>query len=396
VQGLQNSSCIKSHINITVRNISHINKNRMITTMIPSLVYLHPYAFAIIVSATLLACSFIIFVFIYLYIHRSFNKGKAEVAIAEKRLIYSSPTSNPFIFPLKRSSNNDTIEMHTELSPKITRKTLTHFPLNEIPSNYKTFDLAKRNRECLSSDSSHTSSSHRRSQPQSFSFGTIKSKFQQVHPLSIPTPISSFSQSHENLNSEQISSESEDIDNEFYPPTTPSFEYTLTELFRIELVYKLYYSFDDNQLLFQIIRLTPMQSLIEQCFSSFICKIRLFTNNDKRKTKKYFSKKDPINELFKFDLDHLNLDKSYLKLHILGHQKNDKRLELGQTVLVINQYTHSMAKSGYVPSFEQYTKSIQIYEDRIDMIIRQVRLIYISFEFLFCSLRLRLKMKLGH
>ena len=296
--------------------------------------------------------------------HRSFNKRKAEVVIDEKRLIHSS---NPFIFPLK---NNDTIENNTELSPRITRETLTHFPLNEIPSNYKTFDFAKRNRECLSSDSSHTSSSHRRSQPQSFSFGTIKSKFQQVH--SISTPISSFSQSDGNLNSEQISSESEDFDNEFYPPTTPSFEYTLTELFRIELVYKLYYSFDDNQLLFQIIRLTPMQSLIEQCFSSFICKIRLFTNNDKRKAKKYFSKKDPINELFKFDLDHLNLDKSYLKLHILGHQKNDKRLELGQTVLVINQYTHPMTKSGYVPSFEQYTKSIQIYEDRIDMIIRQV------------------------
>lgn len=330
----------------------------MITTMVPSLLSSHPYIFTIIVSISLLISLFIIFLGIYLYINQSIKRRKTnEAIINDNSSNYSSTTSNPFIFPLTK------IETKNELSPKITRKTLTHFSLNDTPSNYKTFDFAKRNREPYSSDSSYTSSNPRRSQPlQSFSFGTIKSKFQQTHP-SI-----SYSQSHENLNnSEPISSDSEDIDNDIYPSITPSVEYTLTELFRIELVYKLYYSIDDNQLLFQIIRLTPMQPLIEQCFSSLICKIRLFTTNDKRKTKKYFSKKDPINELFKFDLDQFNLDKSYLKLHILGHHKNDKRLEIGQTVLVINQYNHSMKSKS-----EQYTKSIQIYEDRIDMIIRQV------------------------
>jgi cbb3-type cytochrome oxidase subunit 3 len=332
--------------------------------MISSVVSLHPYAFAIIASTTLLASLFIVFICIYHYVYRSFNKRKREATITENRLIYSSPasiTSKRFVFSLTKLPNTDTIETNIELSPKITRKTLPNFSINDTPMNYKTFDLAKRSRQDLSSDSSAT---QRRSQPQSFSFGTIKSKFQQVHSISLPVS----SQSYENINSEQVStvsSDSEDIDNELFTSTTPSFEYSLTELFRIELVYKLYYSIEDNQLLFQIIRLTPMQSLIEQYFSSLICKMRLFTTNDKRKTKKYFSKKDPINELFKFDLDQSNLEKSYLKLHLLGHHKNDKRLELGQTVLVINQYNHFMNKS------EQYTKSIQIYEDRIDMIIRQ-------------------------
>ena len=58
----------------------------------------------------------------------------------------------------------------------------------------------------------------------------------------------------------------------------------------------------------------------------------------------------------------INLDKSYLKLHVLGHYHNDKRFEIGQTVLVIQQLNNHM---------EQYTKLIQIYEDRIDMIIRE-------------------------
>jgi len=145
------------------------------------------------------------------------------------------------------------------------------------------------------------------------------------------------------------------------------------ELFRIELIYKLYYLIDDNKLIFEIIRLTPIQTLIEQCFSSFICQINLFINNEKYKNKKYFSKKNPINELFKFDLNQFNLEKSYLKLHILGDYQNEKCLELGQTVLVIN---HSMIQS------QQYTKIIQIYEDRIDMIIQQQ---VIKLEFLFSS-----------
>jgi hypothetical protein len=103
-----------------------------------------------------------------------------------------------------------------------------------------------------------------------------------------------------------------------------------------------------------------------------------------------------MNELFKFDLDKMNLEKSYLKLHILGNQQNDKNLEIGQTVLVINQYNNLMINS------QQYTKFIQIYEDRIDMIIRQqVGFLFLFssnflFDFLFFFQRLKMKMKLVH
>ncbi|CAF3854678.1 unnamed protein product [Rotaria sp. Silwood1] len=347
----------------------------MITTMILSMISLHPYNFAVLASVIL----FVTLIIIYYYVHRSHNKRKRETVLTQKCVLYSSPTSitsNRCIFPLSKLSNTDKIETNTELTAKIARDTLTQYSINEILPNYKTFDLTKRGRRRSSSDSSIESSTFRHSQPPSFSFGIIKSKFQQVHSTS--SPISSYP--NENINSEEISivsSDSDDIDTGTLAPEISTFEYSLVELFRIELVYKLYYLMNDNQLVFQIVRLTPMQSLIEQCFSSFMCKIRLFIYNDKHKNKKYSSRKNPINELFKFNLEEFDLDKSYLKLHILGYDKNDKRFELGQTVLVINQYNHLMIKSenhNYNEdsiTSKQYTKSIQIYEDRIDMIIRQ-------------------------
>ncbi len=282
----------------------------------------------VIVSCISLLTIILFIVGVYFYVNRL--KRKRRVVDANKCLMYSSTTSIPsdrFVYPLTSLSNP---------------QTLNEFPLKEIPANYKTFDLSKRARHNLSSDSSYGSSTHHHSQSQSYPFGTIQSK---VPP-----------------NSELITSDSEDIDTEI---SNPSFEYSLVELFRLELIYKLYYSIDHNRLIFEIIRLTPMQTLIEQCFSSLICKIRLFINNDKDKTTKYLSKKNPMNELFQFDLNEINLEKSYLKLHILGHHHNDKRVELGQTVLVIHQY-HQLNNP-----IEQYTKLIQIYEDRIDMIIRQ-------------------------
>ena len=146
--------------------------------------------------------------------------------------------------------------------------------------------------------------------------------------------------------------------------SNPAFEYSLVELFRLELVYKLSYSIDNQRLNFEILRLTPMQALIEQCFSSLACQIRLFINNDKNS--KYLSKKNPVNEQFQFDLNEIQLEKSYLKLQIFGHcHQRDKRFEIGQTVLVIRQ-NHQLSNP-----MEQYTKQIQIYEDRIDMIIRE-------------------------
>ncbi|CAF3222741.1 unnamed protein product [Rotaria sp. Silwood2] len=339
------------------------------------MISLHPYNFAVIVSIIL----FVTLICIYLYVHRLHNKKKRETAITERHLLYSSPASitpNHCIFPLSKLPNTDKIETNTESTPKITRDTLTQYSINEITPNYKTFDLTKRGRRRLSSDSSNGSSALHHPQSQSFPFGIIKSKFQQVHSTSSPI----LSHSNRNRNLEEISilsSDSDDIDNETLAPEISSFEYSLVELFRIELVYKLYYLMNDHELVFQIVRLTPMQSLIEQCFPSLMCKIRLFTYNDKYKNKKYSSKKDPINELFKFDLEEFDVEKSYLKLHILGYGKNDKRVELGQVVLVINQYNHLMIRSenhNYDEDLiisKQYTKSIQIYEDRIDMIIRE-------------------------
>ncbi|CAF4755564.1 unnamed protein product, partial [Rotaria sp. Silwood2] len=50
--------------------------------------------------------------------------------------------------------------------------------------------------------------------------------------------------------------------------------------------------------------------------------------------------KNAINELFTLDSGLFHLTKSYFKLHILEHHKNDQRLEKAQIVLVINQYNN--------------------------------------------------------
>ncbi|CAF4338053.1 unnamed protein product, partial [Rotaria sp. Silwood2] len=224
----------------------------MITTMILSMISLHPYNFAVIVSIIL----FVTLICIYLYVHRLHNKKKRETAITERHLLYSSPASitpNHCIFPLSKLPNTDKIETNTESTPKITRDTLTQYSINEITPNYKTFDLTKRGRRRLSSDSSNGSSALHHPQSQSFPFGIIKSKFQQVHSTSSPI----LSHSNRNRNLEEISilsSDSDDIDNETLAPEISSFEYSLVELFRIELVYKLYYLMNDHELVFQIVR----------------------------------------------------------------------------------------------------------------------------------------------
>ena len=302
--------------------------------MILSTLFDHPYTVFILISITSVVLILLTFLCAYLCVHQKRRKKQSNVAIAKKRLLYSSPTSltpemsskgsNRFVFPLAKFENAEVSSL------KIIREPLPQISISEVPSNYKTFDLAKRYQRHLSSDSSYTSSNHRRSlPPPSFSFETVKSKIQQVHRRSTPSPIST--RPLATINSDQISitpgSDSDEQDNEsLAAPSTPSFEYSLIELFRIELIYKLHYSIDDNQLLFQLVRLSSMQPLIERCFPSFICKIRLFTNNDKHKNKKYFSKKDPLNEIFKFDLNQYTLEQSYLKIHVLGHHKNDKRI----------------------------------------------------------------------
>lgn len=301
------------------------------------MIYLQPKIYFI--TIILLISLFTIFICIYLYIRRRNKNRRREVLIDDKRPICPSTVSTSaipshFIFPT-----------NIELSSQKISETYPQFSLNEIPSNYKTFDLSKRTRQHYSSDSSYESSTN--PHVQSYSFGTIKSKIQKIYSTS------------------SQNSDSDDIDNELTTSMKPSFEYSLLELFRIELIYKLSYSLENKQLRFEILHLIPIQTLIEQCFSSLTCKIRLFINNDKHKTKKFLTKKNPINELFQFDLEEYQLEKSYLKIHILGNYQNDKRMELGQTVLVINQYDHLINNS------EQYKKLIQIYEERIDMIIRE-------------------------
>lgn len=316
------------------------------------------------------------FICIYLYVYRRRVRNKSAIALANKRLIYSSPAlitpqlpikaTDRFVFPL----------------PKLeTTETFPHYSLNETSSGYKTFDIGKQRPRYLSSDSSYTGSNQRRSHPLSnISLDTVKSKLQQIHRRSTPSPI--LSRPLEPITPEQNSiptlsdsDDDDDTESSTASPRTPSNEYSLAALFRIELIYKLYYSLDDNQLLFQLISLNYLQSLIERCFPSLICKIRLYTSNSKQKTKKYFSKKNPNNEIFKFDLDQYTLEQSYFKIHIFGQHKNDKRLDLGHIVLVLNQY-ENLIKIGQnhdegLAASEQHTKSIPIYEDRIDMITQQ-------------------------
>jgi len=332
------------------------------------------YTFFLLIGITLTILFLFTFICIYVCVHRRRYIKRTHLALAKKRLLYTSPASitpqiptkatDRYVFPLPKLENTETFPQYS---------------LNEISSNYKTFEISKQQRRHVSSDSSYTpSSNHRRSYPLSaISLDAVKSKLHQIHRRSTPSPV--LSRPSETINSEQtsishVSDSDEEEDSESLP--TPSFEYSLTELFRIELLYKLYYSTDDNQLLFQIIRLISNQELIERCFPILICKIRLFTNNDKHKPKKYFSKKNPINELFKFDLDQYTLEQSYLKIHVLGQHKNDKRLDLGNTSLLLNQYENLMIRIGQhhdggLEISELHKKFIPIYEDRIDMITQQ-------------------------
>lgn len=135
---------------------------------------------------------------------------------------------------------------------------------------------------------------------------------------------------------------------------------SLIELFRIEFVFKLNFFLDKNQVDFEILRLTPTQTLIDESFPFLFCEIRLFIGDERCQTRKFVSKANPIDEQFRFELDRTHFDQSYFKMKIftLDHEK---RLELGQTVLVLNQIDCQG---------EIQTKLIQIYENRIESINR--------------------------
>jgi hypothetical protein len=75
-------------------------------------------------------------------------------------------------------------------------------------------------------------------------------------------------------------------------------------------------------------------------------------------------------------LDQYTLEQSYLKIHVFGQHKNDKRLDLGHIALVLNQYENLIIRIGQnhdggLGASERHVKSIPVYEDRIDMIAQQ-------------------------
>ena len=330
----------------------------------------------------------IVVVCIYLNLDRVRQRRQLNAAMAEKRSAYANstvtwtkahlpvqPTTHLNVH-MSRTNQSVAQKIPRELSSQTICETIA--PAN-VPSNYKTFDLAKRSQRQLSSDSSYASSNHRRSQPLSFTFDTVKSKFQSAHRRSSPSPTSY--RPLETIKSDHISkehsSDSDELERESDSTSitaASSLGYSLADIFRIEIIYRLQYSIDHRQLLFQIIRLQPIQPLIERCFPSLICKIRLFTGSEKRKNKKYFSKKDPTNELFQFDMNENQLNDSYLKIDLLGHHKNDKRLELGHALLVLNEYKNLILRGAHrhhgdgLSTSEQHSKFIQIDDERIDMI----------------------------
>ena len=331
---------------------------------------------------------FIVVVCIYLNLNRVRQRRHLNAAIEEKRLAYAKSTSawpgahvpvqptRHLGIPMSRTNQSVAQKIHREPSSQTICETIAQA---DVSSNYKTFDLAKRSQRQLSSDSSYASSNHRRSQPLSFTFDTVKSKFQSAHRRSSPSPTSY--RPLETINSDHVSkghsSDSDEPERENDSTSiaaASSLGYSLADLFRIEIIYRLQYSVDHRQLLFQIVRLQPVQPLIERCFPSLICKIRLLTGNEKRKNKKYFSKKDPTNELFQFDMNENQLNESYLKIHLLGHHKNDKRLELGHVLLALNEYKNLILRGAHrhhgdgLSNSEQHSKFIQIDDERIDMI----------------------------
>ena len=342
------------------------------TTSTPML-FLHPNALLVILALTCLTLLFTALIYLYCNIHRIRQRRQLNEAIAEKRLAYAAKTGSST--PKTPARSVISLGKLPPIESRIVCETkAADGSLSPVPSNYRTFDFAKRYQRHLSSDSSYTSSNPRRSQPISFAFDTVKSKFQR---RSTPSPTQF--RPLEAINSDQhpvtLSSDSDGNDDcQSLPPSTfpSSLEYSLADLFRVELIYKIFYSIVDHQLSFQLLRLHSMQPLIDRCFPSLMCKIRLYTNNDKRKSKKYFSKKDPTDEIFTFDLDQYALERSSLSIHLFGQQKNEKRLELGHVSLVLNEYEHLVLRSDHqragLASSEQFCKSIPIDEERIDLI----------------------------
>jgi hypothetical protein len=347
---------------------------------------LEPRTLIIIGIATLSIVLLIVLLYIYVNIHRLRHRRRWNAAIVEKRLAYAPATSpwdtnsgkTParFVSPLVKLTNSAGPDMKNELSTRSVYETNSKFSLSPAPSNYKTFDLAKRYQRHFSSDSSYTSSNARRTPAATFSFDNVKSKFQQAHRCS-PTAQRPLESIQSDRRFTAVSSDSDEGDRESVATSvTPSLEYSLAQVFRVEIIYRLFYSIDDRQLHFQLQELMPTQVLIERCFPSLICKIRLYTDNGKRKGKKYFTKKGATNEIFKFDIAENALEQSYLKIHLVGQQHNDKRLELGHLIVILNQCENLIQRTHRhyrtePPTSETHRNFIVIDADRIELINEQ-------------------------
>ena len=357
------------------------------------IVFLQSHSILFILSIVFLTILMFTLLYIYLNIYRNRQKNPFNEAIVQKRDVYSRSipmretkskiSSNGFAVPLEKLPNPSSVSIKIE---PIT-KTISEYSGSSIPSTYRTFDFSKKYQRHLSSDSSYTSSNPRQSSPTKLSNDSVKTKFQHRSSPS-PTTYHPLESIHSEEKKKTFLSDSDNDDDDddqqsIKTPIATSFEYSIADLFRIEVIYKVFYSIDDKQLFFQLIQLKSMQPMIDRCFTSLICKIRLFTNNGRKKNRKYFSKKDSKNEIFKFDLDQYTLDESYLKIHVFGQQKNEKRSELGHAILILSDYENLMIRSEYhhengLVASDQHTKSIKLHEDRIEMILQnQVKFLFI-------------------
>ncbi|CAF1027496.1 unnamed protein product [Didymodactylos carnosus] len=400
------------------------------------LLFIKPYALLFIIIVLIISLIAVSIVCILLYAYRTRESerfsGKKLLDSSNDSEVPDTTTGIGHSIPLKKLQLSS-IPSTPEKPPKIICETAPHFSFHEYsvdtPTNYQTFDFAKRYQSHVSSDSSYTSSTKRYGQ---ISFDSVKSKFQQKkahqrlsvislfnqqqkskeqgkspvdseneHNPRAPTLSTITSEQHNSIN-DSSSTEHLHISN-YQPPDdrsdsdidqTPTrlspklninqlnvssyAEYTLSELFRIELRYFLYYDLTQNELRFQLVQLQHLHS-IEKCFRTFICKIRLHIGQKhSRRGRRYFSKmitKDvnsnqyQSNELFRFQLDQHLVDEAYLKVSILGYQKNE-RIELGQTLLILNEHEKSVDDG----NLEEYRKFVQIYEDKIDLITQLTEL----------------------
>lgn len=332
----------------------------------------HLFIILILSLALIFVCSTSIY---YVFnADRMKKRRQFDLAVSQTRAAYSEPRNR--IGDRRKAANENSTAI--ELDQQTRSKVSCDSPSTALPWTYRTFDCSTKFHRKVSSDSSLSIATTRQTSTSRINFESIKSKLKNRSTNSdlVNLQLVTRPEKHSVICS--------DDDDQIDSPSTETrfgqmFESTIAESFRLDLFYKVFYSIDEKQLFFQLTRLKYFQPLIERNFPCFICKIRLFTDHGKKKSKKYLSKKNPLNEIFKFDLDQFTLDQSYLKVHIIGVTNNDKQLELAHLVLILSQHENLMIRSELhhsngLHNSEEHKKTANIDQDRIDMIVRsQVR-----------------------